>query len=87
MLYEYTVDFYELLTGKHYMRCSYNSNVDIVDKEFDQDLVNNVGMVNNWQNSSKFYVVVERMDNLEGWTKRHHFNSVNFKGIVREEKK
>lgn len=87
MLFEYTVDFYNVLTGVHYMRSQYVSDHDISSKHFDQELVNNVGLVDGWQEEPKFYVVVERLDQMEGWVRRHHFNSMHFKGVRKADSK
>ncbi|WAX16461.1 hypothetical protein LC76P1_00024 [Lysinibacillus phage LC76P1] len=87
MKFEYTVDFYHLLTGEHYMRSKFQSDADITSKEFDQELVNNVGMTDGWQEHPKHYVVVKcKLRTGMNYVRRHHFNSMHFKGIKKEEK-
>lgn len=84
MDFKYTVDFYHVLTGVHYMRTEFESDVHICNHMFEQELVNKVGMNDGWQQVPRHYVIVEFQHNTD--IKRHHFNSMHFKGVTKEAK-
>lgn len=89
MIFDVQVDFYHVLTGCPYMRSHFQTEHKIGTDKFHQELVNKVGMSGDWMNTTKYYVVVEADARPHGYEvfQRHHFLSISFKGLKREEEK